>query len=155
MSGPSRFHDGGAFCKAVPLAVISLTAGGTGDNTEAISSYIDVRGYCSAKLVLMAKSSITAAKVLNVTAALKDATDTSGTGAAAYGSGVTSKQMDAGAVTNNLTVMELDYDLAGCRGFIASDITPDLTASGTDTSTINVLLILFGAAEQPSTARAN
>lgn len=157
MGGLSRFHDGGAFATAIPLSIISATAAGTGDATEVVSSYVDVRKYQSAKLVLIALSTIAANKELDVTAGLKDATDTSGTGGAAFGTGVTAKKMDGstGALTAHYSVMELDYNLAACRGYIASDITPDLTASGTDTTILSATLLLFGAAETPITARVN
>ncbi|HCE09762.1 MAG TPA: hypothetical protein DEQ40_14410 [Oxalobacteraceae bacterium] len=156
MGGLSRFHDGGAFCKAINLGVNNaLTAASTGDNTLVTSAYVDVRGYQSAKLVITALSSITAAKLLNMTAGLSDATDTSGTGAAAFGTGVTTKQVDAGAVTAHLSQLVLDYNLAGCRGYIASTVTPDLTNSATDTSNFSVTLLLFGAGEEPVSDRAN
>jgi hypothetical protein len=159
MGGIARFSNGGASCKAVHLSHGTLvTAGGTGDNTEIDSGWIDVRGYRSAKLVILAKSSIAANKALNIIAALKDATDSSGTSSATYGTGVTGSQMDAGGaggVTNHLSQMELDYDLSGARGYIQANVTPDMTASGTDTSNVSFLLLLFGAGEEPITAKAN
>lgn len=155
MGGLSRFRDGGAFCKAVALTQNSaLTAGGSGDATEVDSGWISVAGYSSAKLIIQAKSSIASAKALNVTAGLKDATDSSGTGPAAFGTGVTSKQMD-GPGTNTLSILELDYNLAGARGYIQANITPDLTATSTDTSNFSAILLLFGAGEEPISGRAN
>lgn len=155
MGGISRMRDGGAFCKAVALTQNNaLTAGGSGDATEVDSGWINVAGYQSCKLVIQAKSSIASAKALNMTAALKDATDGSGTGSATFGTGVTAKQMD-GPGTNTLSAMELDYDLRGARGYIQANLTPDLTATSTDTSNFSAVLILFGAQEDPETARAN
>lgn len=159
MGGLSRFHNGGAFCKAIPLLQnVAVTAGGSGDDTQVSSGWINVAGYGSAKVVIQAKSTIAANKALNMTAGLQDATDSSGDGNAAYGSGVTAKQMDGNTgtpETNNLTTMELDYDLAGARGFIEFQMTPDMTATGTDTSNLSAVLLLFGSGEEPSSQHAN
>lgn len=157
MGGLSRYHNGGAFCKAIPLLqAVALTAGGSGNNTEVNSGWINVEGYLSAKLVIQAESNIAANKALQMSANLEDATDSSGDGAADFGGSVTTKQMDGGtgSESNSLSVLEMDFDLAGARGFVRAQITPNLTATGTDTSSVSATLLLFGGGEDPITQSA-
>lgn len=151
-----KFHNGGAYCRSAFVAINkTATAAGTGDATEVDGAWIDrkpsdVGAFLSAKVIIAYTASLTADKTLAFAAQIRDATDSSGTGADDYGDAIASTVVASATGTNTGTV-EIDVDLAAAREFIQVQVTPDLSASGTDTLEWSAVLVFFGADRQPVT----
>jgi hypothetical protein len=135
LTSRSSIGDNNAVAHATDNA--SLTAGGTGDDTEVVGQIIDRAAYGYAQSVLIAipcKAVLTANKALNIAwhlehgnaSNLSDATDYVNVGAAAVLSSV------AGGTVRG--VFGNDVDLGGASRYIRLKFTPDLTASSTDTA---------------------
>lgn len=159
MVGTALTKDGGAFFKAADARASSITAGGSGDATEITGSYIDRTNYSSCKVIVSYKTVLAAGKSLKLAIGLKDADDSSGTNALAYGSGLASSVVQGPApsppAAQYYGTAECDFNIEGARQWLALDVTPDLTASGTDTAIIAVTLVLCGGNTEPVSARLN
>lgn len=151
-----QFHNGGAYSRSAFVAINkTATAAGTGDATEVDGAWVDrkpsdVGVFQSAKLVIPYTASLTADKTLAFGVQFRDATDSSGTGAADYGDAIASTVVASATGTNTGTV-EVDIDLAAAREFVQAQITPDLSATATDTVEWAAVLVLYGADRQPVT----
>lgn len=160
MSGRTRFHDGGAYCRSVFQAINkTATAGGSGDATEVDGAWVDrelsgVGMAMSAKLVIaytatFGETGATLTFALN----FQDATASDGSGSDDFDSAVTATTAatgDSGGSTETGT-FEVDIDLSGANQFIRAQITPNLSASGTDTCEWSAVIVFFGDHRQPST----
>lgn len=149
-------RDGGFRCRSARVTGNNaVTAGGGGDNTAVNGAYIDrvtsLGTVKSAKLVINYTTTLAAAETLKFGAKFQDATDTSGTGVADFGSAIASTVVatgpgGGGTVTGTV---EIDLNMDAARQAIRAVITPDLSASGTDTAAWSATLILFGPNAQP------
>jgi len=128
----------------------SATAGGGGDATEVNGAWTDRLGtkgmYMTAKLVITYTATLAATKTLAFAVNIQDASDSSGTGAADFGDALASTVVDTGESGGSTEVgtIELDFDLSSAKEFIRSQITPDLSATGTDTCSWQATWIFGG-----------
>lgn len=151
-------RDGGFRCRSARVTGNNTaTAGGSGDNTAVNGAYIDrlssLGPVKSAKLVINYTTTLAATETLKFGAKIQDATDTGGTAVADFGTAVAATVVatgpDGGGTVTGTA--EIDINLEGARQAIRAVITPDLSASGTDTAAWSATLILFGANGQPFT----
>ena len=157
MTGVALTRDIGALLHRITGEIVQATAGGSGDNTEAISAYVDRTDYGSCKVLIEYTATMGAGETLTLAAGLKDATSSGGTGAAAFGTGLSATVIATGPSPQvaQTGCIELDYNLNGARQYIAATVTPNLSASGTDTCVLGVSVVGGGNRENPVTARSN
>ena len=153
-----KFYNGGAYARSARgSGNNTATAGGTGDNTEVNGAYqsrMSDKGIAlSAKLVISYTATLAAGATLTFAANFQDALAAAGTGVADYGDLVPATVVatgDSGGSTETGT-FEIDVDLSGAREFIRAQVTPNLSASGTDTCAWHMDYIFFGDHHQPLT----
>jgi hypothetical protein len=161
MGGFSGVHDGGAYVRSArSLGNQTATAAGAGDNTEVNGGWVSrasSRGIAqSAKLIINYTTTLAAAATLKFAVNFQDAVDVSGTGAADYPANgeaiafTTAATGGTGGSTETGT-FEVDVDLGGAREFIRAQITPDLSAGGTDTLAWSATYLFFGDQRGPTT----
>ena len=141
----------GGFIKSVASGAVDVVAAGAGDASEDSGAWIDRQGYLSGKLVISYEAVLAATETLSIAANIQDATDSSGTGAADFGTAFANAVVatgQAGGSTERGTV-EIDVDLNLANQYLRSQVTPDLSASATDTAIITATFILGGAQELP------
>lgn len=149
--------NGGAAAISAPGSISTAIAAGAGDATAVTGAYIDrtlggtVGQVGSGKLIVEYKTTLSASKALSLAVSFNDATSSGGAGAAAYGPSYASTAIvtDGGSGGTYTGTVEFDVDFSGARNFIAPIVTPDLTATGTDTATISGVWVLFGSDRNP------
>jgi hypothetical protein len=155
----STAHNGGANCRTAFVAINkTAVAAGSGDATEVDGAWIDRLPadhgpFESAKLVIAYTTTLAAAATLSFGVQFRDATAIGGTGAADFRDAVASTIVSTGGSggTTNTGTVEIDLDMAGAREFIQAQITPNLSAGATDTCEWSAVLVMFGAAREPTT----
>jgi hypothetical protein len=137
---------------------LSVTAGGAGDNTATTLVYIDrlpanAGMFETAKLVIMTRAVLAQAATATLTVQLLDATSVGGAGAANFGSATPAAVIATGGTggSTELVATEIDVDLSGAREFVAARVTLDMSASGTDTATVDAVWVLGGSDRGPVT----
>lgn len=153
----SDIYDGGYRSRAAFGDKIAALAAGTGDATEASGPWVSrddsAAGMAkSAKLVITWEATLTDTKTLSIGVNIQDATDSSGTGAADYGTAYAAAVVatsDGGGTESG--VMEFDFDLSSANEYVRTQITPDLNASGTDVVTIHAAWVFYGGNNTPVT----
>lgn len=135
-------------------AGIDATAGGSGDATEVNGAWIDRQNFGSVKVVVVYTATLAQDETLSVAGNLQDATDSSGTGAADFGTAYSSAVQATGGSggSTETGVVEFDFDLQTAKQYVRMQFTPDLSASGTDTAEIAAIYVLGGSNENPVTA---
>lgn len=154
----ANFLNGGAFARSARgSGNNAATAGGTGDATEvngAWQSRMSKGGIAlSAKLVISYTATLAAGATLTFAGNFQDALDAAGVGAADFGAAVPATVVATGASggSTETGTFEIDVDLSGAREFIRSQITPNLSASATDTAAWHMDYVLFGDHREPNT----
>lgn len=133
----------------------SATAGGSGDNTAVTGFEIDLLSLGqkpeSAVMVIRYKAVLAATQTISFAyKAQQSSIAGMGSGLSDLGTAVASTVIDtggSGGTTEHGTV-EYKVDLTGAERYIRSNVTPNLSASGTDTCEFDVIWI-FGGVEVP------
>jgi hypothetical protein len=128
-------------------------AAGAGDNTEVDGGWVDRTGKFSAKVVISYTTTLAQDETLSFTANLQDASDSGGTGAADFGTAYAKTVVATGGTggSTETGVVEIgDFNLMTADNFIQAQITPDLSASGTDVATWGAVIVLGGAETLPA-----
>lgn len=157
MMNYSSLHDVGAYLKSEYGGFVSVTAGGGGDGSEVSGPWVDVGGAETAKVILGYTTTLAENATLSLAANLQDATDSSGTDSADYGSGVSSTVVATGGTggTTETGSMELDFNLRSANGYIRNQFTPTMSASSADTASVMSVVVLGGGNELPVTQKSN
>lgn len=138
----------GAMIKAFKLYGATQTAAGAGDNTEVTTSSVDRSGYGSGVFVFAGRSNAATNETLKLTLKISDSDDDS-----TFSADTTLKSAvtvySGGASAGNF-VYEVDIDLAKYKRYIRFKLTPDLSASGTDTAQWGAAFIAGGAVTKPA-----
>lgn len=146
-------RDAGAFHAARYGSTSTLTAAGTGDNTEVNADAIDRRGFQSVTVYLGFTATLAATKTLTLSGNLQDCSDLAGTGAADFGDALPATIVATGPGGGGVvkgTVRLGNFNLGMARTHIRAQYTPDLSASGTDTATVWLIYVLGGAEKLPA-----
>ena len=132
---------------------LSATAAGTGDATKKTGSTIDRLGYASGKLVGQTIVTLASDKALNVVVEYQLSANNSDwdTAVALY------SEVAIASVTTAITAgvykaFEVDLNLDPFKRYIRFNVTPDLTAAGTDTAALQWGMVLGGYLSNPVTA---
>lgn len=133
------------------VVIPTITAGGTGDNTEVDGLAIDRKNATSMSVGIVAKAVLAATKTLVVNLTLQDSADGStfaDVAAAlqpggAADSAVLTLTGGAGGSTES-GVYQLGVNLASLRRYVRVQVKPDLNATGTDTATVAGVIALGG-----------
>ncbi len=139
--------------------VASLTAGGGGDNSELTGEVIDRLGYESCVLAIPFKAVLATGESLAFTVKVAESDDGSSFGAdETIASAVTAVTQAAGGTcydTYKLKVkLGADNATAPRKRYLKFKVTPNLSASGTDTAIIAAVVLLGGAQTKPVAAWA-
>lgn len=151
--------DAGAWYKPVHArAEVDVTAGGSGDATEAAGVWIDRKGFDSLDVILSFTATLGDDETITFAANLQDANDDQGDGAGDYGAAYAATLAatgDSGGSTET-GVVQLGFDLTMAKRYVRIQFTPDMSAANTDTSKVTPLYVLSGAKDTPANpARVN
>jgi len=154
----AKTRNGGAFSRSNFVAINkTATAGSTGDATEVDGAWVDraLTDYgiaLSAKLTIAYTTALAGGETLTFAVQMQD--DALGDGAdptdvlSAVAASVAATG-DSGGSTETGTI-DIDLDLSGLRQFFRAQVTPNLSASGTDTAEWAAVIMLYGGDRQPS-----
>ena len=154
MLTPTRNLGGSVRCKIAGNssnagAPVLVTAAGTGDNTKVTGTTVDRKGTTggtladSCVLAIGWVAALTNAKSLAFAVEIQDSADDSTWNTAVVLQASTVAKL-AGSSTNFSGTVELDVNLAPYARYVRFNITPDLSASGTDTATYSAVCVLGG-----------
>lgn len=154
----SELLNGGAYSRTAFQAIAkTATAAGGGDNTEVDCAWVDRMDEhlglaMSAKLVITYEAALADGQSLTFAGNFQDASDIAGAGAADYSDLILATIVAAANSAGSLEqgTVEIDVDLSGAKQFIRSQLTPNLSAGGTDTLKWTANLVLYGSSRQPS-----
>lgn len=126
-------------------------AGGTGDDTAVENAVgVDTKDYNSALIVVSGSATLASTESLALTVSTTECDTLGGT--------YTAKETVANDVTlvtstgdTHTGAVAYAIDLDDYERFVKVSFTPDLSASGTDTSTLSCTLVLCNKTEQPVT----
>lgn len=137
---------------------VAATAAGSGDNTKMTLvevDRVDANGgiAMSAILVVPYTTTLAQAETLSLTLGITDCATSSGSYSTAT-SLLAKTAISTGGTggSTNTDVYEVRVDLRGYNRYLKFEVTPDLSASGTDTAKIMPLVILCDHSIQPATA---
>lgn len=133
-----------------PIALLfgsQFTAGSAGDNVAATSPSVDRFKNGSCQLVVAAKTNLAANNTLSVSVAISDSDDNSTFNTA---KAIGSYTVATGATAGDLCTYPININLSGFARYVKFIITPDLSASGTDTATVNAYVNLCGSDKIPA-----
>lgn len=149
-------YNSGADFRAAFGDMVTVTAGGAGDNTEANGDWVsrkDADGSIamSAKCILVIEGTLAATQSLSLLANFQDAADGAGAGAADYGTPFPVTTVLSSTPGGTLgTVVELDVNFSSAREFVRIQFTPNLSAGATDTARIAVVWCFGGQQRGPA-----
>jgi hypothetical protein len=151
----------GAYLKGVFGGGVSLTAGGAGDGAEVSGPYVDRLGYRSCEVMLAWTATLADTESLTLASNLQDASDSSGTGVADYGSATsgaaggseilasTAVATSSGGSTET-GVTSYNVNLTMADRYLRCQFTPTMSASGTDTAVVSAVIVLGGGDLNPA-----
>lgn len=144
-------RDIGAILTSAASGAVSATAAGAGDNTEVDGPYVDRQNHLSAKLIIHYKAVLQQGETLSIAANIQDDADGAGAGAD-FGDALANAVVATGGAGGSVEegTVELDVDLSGAKQYIRAQVTPDLSASGTDTAIVTATFVLGPKDETPN-----
>jgi hypothetical protein len=129
----------------------SATAGGTGDATEIAGTVINRDGYLSGVLAVPYTATLAADKSLKLTISVAESSDgTNFDTAVKLKDAVTVATGKATTGSTETGLVEIDINLSGYKNYVKFSVTPDLTATGTDTCLVGATFALGGAERIPA-----
>lgn len=151
----AQMHNIGALFTARAAGGGRLVAGGAGDNTAVVGSYVArPQMALSAKLVITARAVLAAAATLTVDDVLiETASSSGGAGNATFrainNTASTLTLTGPGGGGTVLSVLEIDVDLGDALEYVRATYTPDLSAANTDTAEVTATWNFGGLMEVP------
>ena len=149
---PAEQHDIGSVIEGkFALIPNAVTAGAAGDGTEQDGAWIDRDDRLSAVFVIPFSTTLAEGETLTLAANLQDATASDGTGAADYGDAYAAAVVATGGTGGSTETgeIEINVDLGGANRYVRLQVTPTLSATGTDTAAIAGVAVLSGARAYP------
>ncbi len=156
MVGKVVTDDIGALFQASDGSGDNWAEGAGNDGVAVIGAYKDKSSFGSCKVVVAFTAVLAANATLSATVGLKDATDNEGTGAADFVAPIGPKIIATGPGGGGTVkgTAEFDFNLAGARQFVASNIKLQLSHAA-DTVQVGRVLLMGGAKEEPCSLRLN
>lgn len=137
-------YDFGHTCKPAHVCLGTATAGGTGDNTKVTGATIDRQGFGSAAVSINYLAALAQGATLSFAVEVQESDDGTTWGTAtALQSAAIAATGGTGGSTEKGTVKVCDSYETRAR-YVRYNVTPDLSASGTDTLSFGVQAILGG-----------
>lgn len=133
---------------AAGVAVV-LTAGATEDGVEVTGETIDRQGFDSMKLVISYLATLADTKSLSFGIKEQESADGSTWDTATVVQASTAAVTSDGG-TNEAGTVEANINLRSKKRYVRYNITPDLSATGTDTAVWTAAAILGGAEALPT-----
>lgn len=128
-----------------------IVAGGGADGAEVNGDLIDTQGFDSGVLLIAYEAALASSKTLTVAVQLQHGDDSDAGDiedlAATYD--VTSRVLTE-AETATKGVLAIDIDVSRIKRYFRVQVTPTLSASGTDTAEVTSVLVLGGASDLPA-----
>lgn len=154
MSFPRSHNIGASIAVVRGSANATLTAGGSGDNTQVVGAIIDRAAYnypLSCVLAITVKAVLAASKKLTLKSVILEHDDTSNLASATTFAAPADVDVlvDSGSGSTMTGQKEYDIDLAGAKRYIRLSFTPDLNATGTDTAEAASVVVLGGVDTLP------
>mgnify|MGYP001582821430 CR=1 FL=1 len=135
----------------------TLTAAGSGDNTELTGEVIDRLGFESCVVAVPFKAVLATAESLALTIKVAESEDGSTFGSdETIASAVTVVTQASGGTTHDTYFLNVNLSGVGAprKRYLKFKLTPNLSASATDTAVVAGLVILGGAVVKPQAAFA-
>lgn len=146
----SDMKNVGDLIKTVYVLMGTATAGGTGDATEIVGVVINRDNYLSGVLAVPYTATLTADKSLKLTISVAESSDgTTFDTAVKLKDAVVVATGDTGGSTET-GLVEIDMNLSGYKQYVKFSVTPDLTATATDTCQVAATFALGGAFKIPA-----
>jgi hypothetical protein len=157
MSTFAQAHNIDAFIGAASASdSVSLTAGGTGDNTQVNGLAIDrttvLGSPLSASFIARYKATLGQGNTLSLSATVQTADDSGFTTNVNTLATFTKTVVDTGGTGGSVQrgVFRLPVDFAGAQQFVRVQFTPDLSAANTDTAELSLTAVLGGQDNLPA-----
>ena len=160
MANVSQVKDLGAYCttfyatasQTAAGAPTTVVAGGTPDGTKVTGDTIDTAGlYASGILQISYLAALANTKTLSFAIEYQESDDNSSWDTAVVVQAATVCATGDGVSSNFAGMVQSDITLYDKKRYIRFNITPDLSASGTDTAGYGVVLTAGGADHVPQT----
>ena len=136
--------------KPIPAsALTSVTAGGSGDATKVTGTSIERSGFYGGLLNIVANVTIADTKTLAYAVEIQESPDNSTWATAVVLQAETVVFTSDGGDTNTRVNVPLVVDLNSYGKYVRFNITPNLSASGTDTASVTADLIVTDSNESP------
>lgn len=151
MPNVSQQKNMGAYCYGAVASASAnsgapslITAGGTGDNVAVTGQTINREKLpLSGKLCIPFLAALTDTESISFTVAIQESADGSSWDSAETLQSATVAATSSGG-SNEHGVVTLDVDLSGRKQYVRFNITPDLSASDTDTALFAAVFVLGG-----------
>jgi len=144
------FTNIGAAILAKVVGASEALAGGTGDATKVTGQSTDRTGYYSGKLVVAYKAVLAEDKTIAFATELQESSDNSTWDTAEVVVASTVADTGASGGSTEYGVTEASIDLSGRKRYIRFNVTPDLSATATDTVHWGATFVMGGADELPA-----
>ncbi|GEL75203.1 hypothetical protein [Myxococcus virescens] len=145
MSGGPRFYDSGSYIAPKFSSISVLTAGGAGDNVAVVGASIDRMGFGSSAVAVTYSATLAAAATLSITVQREQSDDGTTWEAATtvLPAQVVATGPGGGGTVRGEVKLRESYETAA--RFVRYSVTPNLSASATDTASVACTVVLGGA----------
>lgn len=152
-----RFEPGEALKILAMGCAVSATAGGSGDNSELTGEVIDRLGFHGCVVAVPFRAALATGESLALTVKVAESDDGSTFGSdETIASAVNVATAAAGGTIHDCYKLQVNLSGVGTprKRYLRFKVTPNLSASGTDTAVISAAVILGGAESAPVAAWA-
>jgi len=141
--------DLGSYVKAAVVGAGQATAGGSGDDTKVTGQTINRQGYLSGVLVIAFKATLAESKTVSFAVEVQESADGSSWDTAEVLQEATVAATGGAGGSTVYDTVEINENLKGRKKYVRYNITPDLSATDTDTLEWGAAAILGGASTLP------
>lgn len=141
--------DVGNYIKPVAVGAGTATAGGSGDNTKVTGQTINRQGFLSGVLAVAFKATLAEDETVSFAVEVQESADGSNWGTAEVLQAATVAATGDTGGSTEYGVVEINENLKGRKKYVRYNITPDLSATTTDTLTWGATFVLGGADVKP------
>lgn len=138
-------YDSGHYISPKFSSISSATAAGTGDNTKVTGATVDRQGFGSAAVSIAYTATLAATKTLSLAVEVQESDDGSTWGTATVLQAATVQATGQSGGSTETGVLKICDSYETRARYVRYNVTPDLNASGTDTASIAVTVVLGGS----------
>lgn len=148
---PAISSNIGAFIKGTAIGAGIATAAGAGDATKVTGQTIDRDNFFSASIMISYKTTLAEDETLSFAIERQESEDGTTWDTAVAEQSATVAATGATGGSTEYGVVKIDVNLTAQKQYVRYNVTPDLSASGTDTLTWAAACVLGGARTIPTT----